>query len=80
MVVSPVSLITTRGTRIEVAPRIYRPPKSIKQKRLTSSLCFSMDQKSQNEGFSDVGQKDGVIIVDHGSRRKESNLLLSKIF
>ncbi|CAO2820363.1 unnamed protein product [Amaranthus hypochondriacus] len=75
---SPVSLITTRGTRIEVAPRIYRPPKSIKQKRLTSSLCFSMDQKSQNEGFSDVGQKDGVIIVDHGSRRKESNLLLNE--
>ncbi|KAI3892943.1 hypothetical protein MKX03_037507 [Papaver bracteatum] len=27
-----------------------------------------------------VGDKDGVIIVDHGSRRKESNLLLSKSF
>ncbi|XP_057539600.1 sirohydrochlorin ferrochelatase, chloroplastic isoform X2 [Amaranthus tricolor] len=75
---SPVSLITARGRRIETAPRIYRPPKSIKQKRLTSSLCFSMDQKSLNEGFSGVGQKDGVIIVDHGSRRKESNLLLNE--
>ena len=26
-----------------------------------------------------VGDKDGIIIVDHGSRRKESNLMLSKI-
>lgn len=26
-----------------------------------------------------VGDKDGVIIVDHGSRRKESNLMLSKL-
>lgn len=26
-----------------------------------------------------VGKRDGVIIVDHGSRRKESNLMLSKL-
>lgn len=26
-----------------------------------------------------VGVRDGIIIVDHGSRRKESNLLLSKL-
>lgn len=26
-----------------------------------------------------VGDKDGVIIVDHGSRRRESNLMLSKL-
>ena len=25
-----------------------------------------------------VGENDGVIIVDHGSRRQESNLMLSK--
>lgn len=27
-----------------------------------------------------IGDGDGVIIVDHGSRRQESNLMLSKLF
>ncbi|KAM7267915.1 hypothetical protein ACFE04_010081 [Oxalis oulophora] len=32
---------------------------------------------SSNVGIG-VGDKDGVIIVDHGSRRKESNLMLNE--
>lgn len=34
---------------------------------------------SETSGGEDytVGEKDGVIIVDHGSRRQESNLMLS---
>lgn len=42
-------------------------------------LCLS----AQNDGLRGisgrVGSGDGVIIVDHGSRRKESNLMLSKL-
>lgn len=72
-----MSLPTAKGSRTEVAPRIFKPPKSIQLKRLSPSLCFPMDQKSVHEGAFGVGQKDGVIIVDHGSRRKESNILLS---
>lgn len=29
---------------------------------------------------SGIGDADGIIIVDHGSRRRESNLMLGKIF
>lgn len=49
------------------------------------SLCLNssrdggiMRTNPQGNGFF-VGDKDGVIIVDHGSRRKESNLMLSKL-
>ncbi|XP_010670852.2 sirohydrochlorin ferrochelatase, chloroplastic [Beta vulgaris subsp. vulgaris] len=76
---SPVSFLpTAKGSRTEVAPRYFNPPKSIQLKRLSPSLCFPMDQKSVHEGAFGVGQKDGVIIVDHGSRRKESNILLNE--
>lgn len=37
-----------------------------------------MDQRTPHNVESRVGRKDGVIIVDHGSRRKESNLLLNE--
>lgn len=32
---------------------------------------------SSREGLKGIEEGDGVIIVDHGSRRKESNLMLS---
>ena len=41
---------------------------------LSRILCL----RAQSSGG--VGDGDAVIIVDHGSRRKESNLLLSKLF
>lgn len=38
--------------------------------------------KAENGGFGlepfRIGEKDGLIIVDHGSRRRESNLMLSE--
>lgn len=35
---------------------------------------------STQNSTGSVGPGDAVIIVDHGSRRKESNLMLSKLF
>ena len=32
-----------------------------------------------NGGADRIGAGDAVIIVDHGSRRRESNLMLSKL-
>ncbi|XP_027359112.1 uncharacterized protein LOC113867821 isoform X2 [Abrus precatorius] len=49
-----------------------------KSSNLSRFLCLS----TQNGGFrgnsGEVGRGDGVIIVDHGSRRKESNLMLNE--
>lgn len=43
-------------------------------------FLFKSSMRSDGVGRINVGvgNKDGVIIVDHGSRRQESNLMLSK--
>lgn len=73
----PTSSIA-QGIPTEAAVRYLKLPKRIGFKCVPRKLCFSMDQRSLHEGESRVGQKDGVIIVDHGSRRKESNVLLNE--
>ncbi|KAJ3692325.1 hypothetical protein LUZ60_012675 [Juncus effusus] len=56
---------------------------SVRRKR----SLLSMNSSSSNAGSessvekiekNSLGQKDGVIIVDHGSRREESNLMLNE--
>lgn len=50
-----------------------------KTKYLPSRLCVA--STANGGGFRNpVVEGDGIIIVDHGSRRKESNLMLSKKF
>jgi hypothetical protein len=51
------------------------PLKSLNSPSFSSNLRF-LRKSAQNS--SGVSSDDGVIIVDHGSRRKESNLMLSK--
>ncbi|KAK4488506.1 hypothetical protein RD792_004270 [Penstemon davidsonii] len=53
--------------------KLRRDP--LKSKYLPSRLCLAT---ANGGGFRNVGEVDGVIIVDHGSRRKESNLLLNE--
>ncbi|KAK8607265.1 hypothetical protein V6N13_053007 [Hibiscus sabdariffa] len=57
------------------SPKFQRDPSRIRNFSTRSSLSF------ENGGFKQfsngIGEKDGVIIVDHGSRRKESNLMLT---
>lgn len=58
--------------------KLRRDPSKIKY--LPSRLCVA--SYANGGGFrkpvNGVVEGDGVIIVDHGSRRKESNLMLSK--
>ncbi|CAJ2665336.1 sirohydrochlorin ferrochelatase, chloroplastic isoform X3 [Trifolium pratense] len=51
------------------------PLKSLNSPSFSSKLRF-LRKSTQNS--SGVGPDDGVIIVDHGSRRKESNLMLNE--
>ncbi|GLU02095.1 hypothetical protein SLE2022_193640 [Rubroshorea leprosula] len=59
------------------------PLKSLKADTLRSrGFSARSTLNVENGGFRQyphgVGEKDGVIIVDHGSRRKESNLMLNE--
>ncbi|KAL6520225.1 hypothetical protein OROMI_032405 [Orobanche minor] len=50
-----------------------------KSKYLPSRLCVaSVNGPGFRKSFKRVVEGDGVIIVDHGSRRKESNLMLNE--
>ncbi|TKY50453.1 Sirohydrochlorin ferrochelatase [Spatholobus suberectus] len=51
---------------------------SSKPKNLSRSLCLSSQNGGFRENSGEVGCGDAVIIVDHGSRRKESNLMLNE--
>ncbi|KAL3833137.1 hypothetical protein ACJIZ3_007873 [Penstemon smallii] len=53
--------------------KLRRDP--LKSKYLPSRLCLAT---ANGGGFRKVGEGDGVIIVDHGSRRRESNLMLTE--
>ncbi|KAK6129337.1 hypothetical protein DH2020_036910 [Rehmannia glutinosa] len=57
--------------------KLRRDP--FKSKYLPSRLCVaSANGGGFRKALKGVGEGDGVIIVDHGSRRKESNLMLNE--
>ncbi|XP_042965274.1 sirohydrochlorin ferrochelatase, chloroplastic-like isoform X1 [Carya illinoinensis] len=63
----------------------WRPPKfleytrgPVKIKYLSRRTCLSNTNGGIKRKPHKVGERDGVIIVDHGSRRKESNLMLNQ--
>ncbi|RVX08865.1 Sirohydrochlorin ferrochelatase, chloroplastic [Vitis vinifera] len=45
---------------------------------LPTKGCLAAGNGGLGQQTNGVGDKDGVIIVDHGSRRKESNLMLNE--
>ncbi|KAI8539782.1 hypothetical protein RHMOL_Rhmol09G0209500 [Rhododendron molle] len=61
-----------------ILPRLVKVQKYPTKSRSSSTTCLP----TRNGGFSrqshGIGNRDGVIIVDHGSRRKESNLMLDE--
>ncbi|XP_077253568.1 uncharacterized protein LOC143892674 isoform X2 [Tasmannia lanceolata] len=65
-------------------PRWVHPQSMKLQRNFAKSSPFSTKSclSIRNEGFRrerhSVGDGDGVVIVDHGSRRKESNLMLNE--
>ncbi|XP_054791299.1 sirohydrochlorin ferrochelatase, chloroplastic-like [Prosopis cineraria] len=60
----------------------FKTPNSLicssKTRSMGRLLCFSAQNRDFREISGRVGDGDGVIIVDHGSRRKESNLMLNE--
>ncbi|XP_020273371.1 sirohydrochlorin ferrochelatase, chloroplastic-like isoform X2 [Asparagus officinalis] len=68
------SLFSLNPTRLQ-KPAI----KANKCSRIKPSMSIEKDQGFRMEGTSSVlKEKDAVIIVDHGSRRQESNLMLNE--
>ncbi|MCL7029687.1 hypothetical protein MKW94_003639 [Papaver nudicaule] len=63
---------TTRN----ISPRLVRVQIQKKKEIFHLKSCLSA-REFRGDNKKGVGDKDGVIIVDHGSRRKESNLLLN---
>ncbi|KAA8548133.1 hypothetical protein F0562_004606 [Nyssa sinensis] len=49
-----------------------------KSRYLQTRLCLATGNGGYSKKPHHVGERDGVIIVDHGSRRKESNLMLNE--
>lgn len=75
-------------TRVELGRRADRSVPNFlklrwgpsKIKYSPSRLCVASTANGGGFRKGVVVEGDGVIIVDHGSRRKESNLMLSKTF
>ncbi|KAG9449918.1 hypothetical protein H6P81_009883 [Aristolochia fimbriata] len=54
-------------------------PRNCSKRRNSSRIsCLSIRNEENGRERNLVGERDGVIIVDHGSRRKESNLMLNE--
>ncbi|KAF8399739.1 hypothetical protein HHK36_015610 [Tetracentron sinense] len=51
---------------------------SAKSRSLSTKLCLTTGNGGFRQEKHGVGDGDGVIIVDHGSRRQESNLMLNE--
>ncbi|KAL2347511.1 hypothetical protein Fmac_001511 [Flemingia macrophylla] len=51
---------------------------SSKPQNLSRFVCVSSQNGGLRENTGEVGRRDAVIIVDHGSRRKESNVMLNE--
>ncbi|GAB4840786.1 hypothetical protein Ancab_021548 [Ancistrocladus abbreviatus] len=73
---STSSITTTRASPQKSDPIFVRFPKNFHQgSHLFPKVCFSMEHRKEVYG---VGESDAVIIVDHGSRREKSNLMLNE--
>ncbi|KAK9682907.1 hypothetical protein RND81_10G105900 [Saponaria officinalis] len=75
--ISFVSSTAARGSLIEASPRFVKVRTNIRHSYPSARLRCVMNDTSLHEGSAGVAYKDGVVIVDHGSRRQESNLLLN---
>jgi len=61
-----------------VVPRLVKVEKYPSKSRCSSTICLATGNGEFRKLPHGIGNRDGVIIVDHGSRRKESNLMLDE--
>ncbi|KAM1491331.1 hypothetical protein PS1_023799 [Malus domestica] len=74
---SPASEIgASPGCAVLSFSNLQRGPS--RSRNLSLRLCMGSGNGGFGQNPHGVGDKDGVIIVDHGSRRKESNLMLNE--
>ncbi|XP_004232317.1 sirohydrochlorin ferrochelatase, chloroplastic [Solanum lycopersicum] len=71
---SSTSTYPARGPGIAVPEFVKLLKGPSKSRYLPQRYCMAT---SSREGLKGIEEGDGVIIVDHGSRRKESNLMLN---
>nr|CAD1843483.1 unnamed protein product [Ananas comosus var. bracteatus] len=73
---------TKKHTIIRHSPPKLAVPKFVKPQQIAASRAASLKLAVRRESFRKaehgVGEEDGVIIVDHGSRRQQSNLMLNE--
>ncbi|KAK1285120.1 hypothetical protein QJS10_CPB20g01826 [Acorus calamus] len=70
--------LNVKNSRL-VFPKNVKLQKQFSKSRLfCTSSCLSSGSESSKGEKQYVGRGDGVIIVDHGSRREESNLMLNE--
>ncbi|XP_068643481.1 sirohydrochlorin ferrochelatase, chloroplastic isoform X2 [Aristolochia californica] len=72
--------ILIRGNeRYPVCPEFIKLPRNFAKSRNISPIsCLSIRNEENGRNKNVVGERDGLIIVDHGSRRQESNLMLNE--
>ncbi|KAK2968370.1 hypothetical protein RJ640_027982 [Escallonia rubra] len=59
-------------------PGFIKLPECLTKSRNLPTRCLATSDGGFRRETHGVGSRDGVIIVDHGSRRKESNLMLNE--
>ncbi|XAR52351.1 hypothetical protein NMG60_11020368 [Bertholletia excelsa] len=73
------SLLSENGRSPKwVLPRLVELKKYPKKSRFSSTIYSATGNGGLRVAQQGIGPRDGVIIVDHGSRRKESNLMLDE--
>lgn len=72
----PFSIFTPGSVKLHEVRRKFRVSFCVKS---TMSISKEQELVREETTSSALGEKDAVIIVDHGSRRQESNLMLSKM-
>ncbi|OMO59231.1 Cobalamin (vitamin B12) biosynthesis CbiX [Corchorus capsularis] len=77
----PQTFILKSSSVNEPARKSIGAPLKFSNFRTQRNILARSNMSFENGGFKQfptgVGEKDGVIIVDHGSRRRESNLMLN---
>ncbi|XP_022843537.1 sirohydrochlorin ferrochelatase, chloroplastic [Olea europaea var. sylvestris] len=75
---SPTSRVTGRKPGWAIPELVRLRKNHLKNRYLPLRLCLATANGGVRVELNGIGDGDGVIIVDHGSRRQESNLMLNE--
>ncbi|CAA2997095.1 sirohydrochlorin ferrochelatase, chloroplastic [Olea europaea subsp. europaea] len=75
---SPTGRVTGRKPGWAIPELVRLRKNHLKNRYLPLRLCLATANGGVRVELNGIGDGDGVIIVDHGSRRQESNLMLNE--